>query len=358
MPRKMTKAAADFRDIVNSKDPAAANGLLQDLNYYPKTLTNNNMPVPEQDYLIDATQYKAGEDPAKVPLKDKVFLTYWKTSFGSYHVEQKTGDELLATRQPEEPAFQVGPEPKLTGLSWLRHKLSWLFGEPDVIRQYNRRKEAANAKKTEMLNAKYGCDLPYNRELTDEKKAERYVTTGSTLQPVSEGDKITVSSQPKKENDLGAKNREKLNADLAAEGVEKLFGESATLYYANPEVVNALKTALLEKPSDPQDQEEQKDLVNYILALQSHPDLFQKTIQRLEKLEEKFVDEKQTHMDAKHLYTEAHFAGTKGTIFFDGYLAHIDRKNRELYANSSSTIGNSGYTNTKKDISHSQLNFN
>ena len=398
MPRGMSKKAVDFLNVAYGKE-GSLDAIFHTVTSYPEAgaqkAGEHKKPIVNMEYLIDATQYGPGEDPASVPFRNKYFIIFKKDDSNLCSVEQKTADELLAAQRPEGEAYREIPKPKLTGFSWLRHKLSWLFGEPEAYKAYERQKErqkeVASAKKAQMIEEKYGYKMVYDKDLADAQKAQNYIGTGRKVveqqqvnigkQQVSIGQSQVNIGQPQVDNSQpqvdnsqpqntgnevkpGTAARERVDAKVAADKtklaarlLETLFGEKSTnkIYDADPVVVNALKDALLKEPTEPEDKQAQKDLATYILALQPESKDLEDMIVGLEFREASCI-ENGTHIDVGIIFDEVRNAASSHTVFHTGWCA-AQPKEEGLSSSSNDAFvfggpDNNSITKGSKDLIH------
>ena len=324
MPREMSYNATEFLNILMDGTSSEDNAF-RHVNAYPLGERNiENGPVAGVDYLIDATKYVDPEKPEDVPLKDKIFLMYQKGYNGFGMARKASFEELVAAQQPQEKPFKEEPEPELHGFAWLRHKLSFLFGEPQAIKEHQRRKDVARAKKIEMINEKYGCTFPYEKGLADEATARSYITTGSR-QPAAKKQKTAkkvndVKASKKNEIGRGKEGRDRLERKQAAKLIELLFNGKV-----KTEVVNALKGALLDETEKKDDQ---KSITNYILALQKNKDVQALTgmMKKFEELDSKTLAASKRRINSSDILRLADPDSVgEDNPFYEGWYAFINQ---------------------------------
>ena len=308
--------------------------------------TNLEMLTTGVDYLIDATQYTEMEDPKKIPFEEKTFMTLRKNGEDSFVMHRMSAEELLADQRPEGEAYNREiPEPKLTGFSWLRHKLSWLFGEPEAYKTYERQKErqqeVTNAKKAQMIEEKYGYKMVYDKTLADEATAQNYINTGRKEQPqVDNGQPQVSNSQQKTNNEPGKSNDEiklstvmrkqhdaKVAADKtmqAVKNIETLFGEKSKKP-ADPNVVKALKDALTGEFPEQEDKEAQEKLADYILKSTSKPEVLENIIADLTLQEADYITV-DNHIEANDILKEVKEASYPYSSFHNAHLISIGQE--------------------------------
>ena len=121
------------------------------------------------------------------------FLIYKKDENGDETLEPKTFDEMLEGDKRLTGVFAKPEKPKLGFFSWLRHKLSFIFGEPEAIKAYDRQMEVHEAKKMDLIKQDFSYDkFEYDADLTNEENANAYVGVRRRVQPSVEKPTIEV----------------------------------------------------------------------------------------------------------------------------------------------------------------------
>ena len=145
------------------------------------------------EYLIDA-----GKKPGTA------FLLYKKNTEGPSTVEAKTLDEMLEGDERLN-GLEKPEKPKLGFFSWLRHKLSFIFGEPDAVKEYDRQMAPRNAKKMEILKQEFGYDkFQHDADLTENAQQVNV----KTEEPKEEQQVTAEIGEPKKEQQVNVKTEE------------------------------------------------------------------------------------------------------------------------------------------------------
>ena len=267
----------------------------------------NRDEIPEDvDYLIETTDYQSYGEEEEIPNENRRFLLYRKNSAGPRRLEEKTYDEMIAEGPQPAGVFEKPEKPKLGLFSWLRHKLSFIFGEPDAIKKYERKMEVYHAKKMDMIEKEYGCSdlFRFDRALADKTKAENYIERGNVAN-FKKGEKPEEKSSEEKipeeniENTGRYENYEqdsyaardatrRVKAKGLVEYMAGMYDKNAKLPVETERVIKLVSDTILHDGISGTEAIRQQVLVDYLWSLRkkNDPVAFDKMIKALGKTQE------------------------------------------------------------------------
>lgn len=328
MPKKLNEWAERIQDCFARNDEEGIKAALDDASYKGNVYTQagpadtHNSGIKDKYYqdsqfTIEATNVY-DRDGAEIKNEDRVFLTYWKGSDGQRTLTEKTFDQMMQESLPKKNPIQKPAKPKLGFFASLRHALSFIFGEPDAIKEHNRAMEVFRAKKMDAIEDHYGLygRFEFDRRLLDEKYAGNYIKNtlpkpvkaasqeeAPKSREISEEDKLFFDKlRPKfRTNSSGFLAYLIASRDLTKENREYMNME----YFAD----NAVPRQLREMEMSKNTAERNMSLVvgSYLSEITGNQETFRKTFDQLHTIEKELY---------KHEKEESYWKkwGTEGDI--------------------------------------------
>ena len=323
---------------INGYSDFAVDSALQELIEAGRCYSRGRKLTSPKNIRLDAEiliEDVGADEKGAAANRDRQYYIFKKTGNTDYddyeyELQSLTFDELLdKVEEPEEKDYQKPAEPQLHGFAWLRHKLSFLFGEPDAYREYQRGVEVYEAKKMQALEGRYGYGkFVYDRGLLDPQAASDYKERG-VKPPEQKQPTITSVTNPE-QTDLQNKHSRKETLELAQANTKLMRSMTAKAYVAvqcsevcDKETLNLILSALNRNGEDPKTKqplapEDTDKLADYILALREN-----KQNTEMQELAKR-IQEKKKELNASDLLQLVKHADQKDNPFHAGYAAYFN----------------------------------
>ena len=285
---------------------------------YGKDLKKVSDVTQWDEVLIENTQYDGYDD--EVADKDKIFYVY-RPDKKEPTLEQKSLNDLLDEQEEPGGVFAKPTYPKLSFFGKLRHRLSFIFGEPDAIKEYNRGMEVYQAKKLRAIEGKYNYNkLHYNRELLDPQKAYQYKTEG--IVPSEEHIDMHVADNEQIKEDTLEKAKENRNEMIELykkDRVNEALDYIQEQYTEGPKKVNEITMKIIEDAFLHENNKLGRDLMtNYILSLKKDGN-----VEALDKIMLN-LERKGVSINSANLLEIAECADQKENLFHTGFKSYLN----------------------------------